>query len=801
MESFGRRALRAESAASLIEMEQVEDCSKNFADLDSLTGSLLVQSLNGERIVTMTQDELYLNSVEINGLTREQREFLNDTFSLDRQQSKGAWFFPERVNISGGVANLHWYFNACPRFHFNASAKEGGRVLLKSSPDAIFLWTVLKPLFEELAYPFQLRGELSGTLSEEESLAAWGKVDEFFSTLGFSVSPELALLRPGGGWHKLRSAREQLEAKRALLNALGREAKPSMGTRYRAYSSLPLVEQYYKKAKSDGRVKRKQVLTKAYQPLLSGFFEGDWLSLLNYLGEDPHPDEQIVTALPKTPLRIGGASRAAEIASKSGLPTEEVERIAAALWQQSSGQSPIEERVALLKKFWEIFDEIHARQMPGMKPLWGLVEEFGTVEFERGSASPHQPKLYLELLPAELIKDIERLWGTVMLTKWPDRMVTEPFPHQFIVDTFGPALSFWQSSALTAWFLCEGPYSRTDMTGLAHHQRRELAALKELNTPVNERLFEELIEAETRLGPGEQIEDDSNTTDVGYGVTVTVSLSTGTRRKGFEKLRDIITRHRRAWTEQYLDKYLRARWETDISDAARSFNLLLGEKGGKAPTLKQFARAATLPTNRWFGGDVSSLYAAIGEKSPAQPQRHAIMPEDIDTFVRAVFKQLPSIPFELYDGKIADESAQKSYLEELARLSVKYVQLEEAMGRSPEVKEIGEKFTYRCKAISSDVGEAWRIYSEAIKRAKSAKHLKGGKNISQSATTPEVQPQSFVEDRVIETSPKPKVKVDSPVITPVAKLPNPPEATRQKEGQVNTSEKKPSWLDRILGRR
>jgi hypothetical protein len=222
-----------------------------------------------------------------------------------------------------------------------------------------------------------------------------------------------------------------------------------------------------------------------------------------------------------------------------------------------------------------------------------------------------------------------------------------------MAETFGPALSFWQSCALTAWFICEGPYSRTDMAGLAHHQRRELHELKEMQTPVSEQLFVELIEGETRLGPEEEITRNESTTEVGYGFSFTVSMSAGTRRKGFEILRDIITRHRRSWADQHLNAYLRARWESDIKAATNAFNLLLGEKGGKSPTLKQFARSAALPTNHWFQGNVSGLYRTIGEKSPTEPTKLTLMPKDKPTLVRRVFENLPSLQFQMYEGRLS----------------------------------------------------------------------------------------------------------------------------------------------------
>lgn len=798
MESFGRRALQTESAAALLELERAEGRGERFSGLDSLIGDLIVRSLRGERVLTMKQDELYVNSVAVEGLGRGQRKFLDEAFGLERQQSRGAWFLPERANVGGGVANLSHYFMETPRFAHAAASSEGGRVLLKSSPDAIFLWAVLEPLFEELARPFELRGRLSGTLPNEEHALAWKGVDEFFRGLGFPELEEMSVLRHGGGWHRLKGAAEQVEAKRRLLAALAREADPSTGARYRARAVLPLVGQYYKKAKADGRVKRKQALTKAFQPLLAGFFGGDWLALVDYLGEEPHPEEQIVTALPKTTLKVGGASRAAEIAAKQGIPAEEVRKIAAALWQQSAGASPVEERVAVLRRYWQAFDELHGRQRPGMRPLWGLVEESASVDLrEPDPDSPYQAKLYLELLPRELVADIERLWGTVMLTKWPDRIVSEPFPHFLMVETFGPALKFWQSCALTAWFICEGPYSRTDMAGLAHHERRELSELKGIGTPIDERLFEELIRAEKRLGPAEPITDKSSSTDVGYGFTVTMSVSSGSRRKGFEGLRDVITRHRRAWAEQHLDRYLRALWETEIGEAARAFNLLLGEKGGKAPTLKQFAKAATPATNHWFGGDVSALYGAIGEKSPAAPQRRELMPKDRERFVRLVMGPLPSLQYERYPGRMSDAETQDFARKELAELGLKYVQLEEALGRAPEMKELGEKFTYRSKVIADDDGEAWRIYVQAVERAK-AEMARGGAKVvgTTQPDVPAAPPKSEAPPPGRRVAPAPPAPPP-----PIPPKPEVPQRPREARPQPEAPEKKRSWLDRLLGRR
>src|SRR6185503_14747708 len=72
---------------------------------------------------------------------------------------------------------------------------ERGKVVLKSSPDSVFFWAVLGPMFQQLLRPFELRARLSGTLSSEESDSAWKEVDLFFKSLGFSGVLKKSTLR------------------------------------------------------------------------------------------------------------------------------------------------------------------------------------------------------------------------------------------------------------------------------------------------------------------------------------------------------------------------------------------------------------------------------------------------------------------------------------------------------------------------------------------------------------------------------------------------------------------------------
>ncbi len=725
--SFGRQALQTETAFALLELESRVGRSNGFKTLDALVGEFLLRSLRGERVIEMIQRREYEHSIVIPGLRDEYRAFVEDTFRLERQQARGAWFLPDEVSLRVGMLNLPANFQKYPRFASSITWEEHGQVSLGNSANALLVWAILEPLFDALFQPFVLRGRLAGSKSQEEQLKSWHAVDVVLETLGFTVSHELAVMRYGGGWHKLRSG-EQLVVKQRLLAALARQAEPSMGARYRAYCLRLLLDHYYKKAKADGRVKRKQALTKPLERMIAGYFGGDWLAFLRYIDEEPHPEEQIVTALPKTRLHVGGVSRAVEVAAEMGIPAEEVERMMAAYWQQDSGASPIEQRVDLLSRYWHVFDEIHARQTEGMKALWGLVEDSRSFDFYNHLQSPYQPRLYLQHLPKSMLSEIERLWGTVMLPRWPDRIVSEPFPHMLLAETLGPALKFWHGCALTAWFVCEGPYSRTNMAGLAEYYRREISELEDLGTPVDSRLFEELVKAEANLGPPQPVNQHSSMTQGKSGISITITMSSGTRREGFKILRDIITRYRRQWTQEHLDRYLRMRWEYEIREAGHAYNQLLHDIG-KAPTPKQFAKVAAQATNHWFGGDVSGLYGAIREKSPVHPLRTTILPADTYTFAFSIFKALGGEAFQQMSMSTPqqDFEARKQEwdrylkLKELAERSVWYVQLEEGLGRLPELKEFGLKqFAQLSTVVIDDIDKAWRIYSEAIQAAKAS---------------------------------------------------------------------------------
>jgi hypothetical protein len=551
------------------------------------------------------------------------------------------------------------------------------------------------------------------------------------------VGPEFAALRPGGGWSK-RNGAEQRAAKAALADTLRREAErlgPALlGERYRTHRLLPLVSRYYVKAKKDGRVLRRSALTRGLEDTLSGFFGGDWLAFLDYLGEEPHPDEHIDTAVPEARLYLSPSREAAGMLTAEGIGEEQLRLIAASLFGGET--SPIQKRLAALRRYWREFDDLHARQRSGMEPLWGLVEEWGrfSLSGHQDESSPYRERLYLRALSADLLEEVGELWGTAMLPREPGNIVTEPFPHARLAETFGPALRFWHGCALTAWFLCEGPYSRTDMAGLEDYHRRELAELEDLGTSIDQMMFAELIAGERRLGPPETVYDETKATkiEVRPGVVITTGTGSSSRRIGFESLRDLITKHRRARAEAHLEDYLRCRAEGDVREAALVFHKKSAERGGKPPTPKQFAKTAAVATNRWFGGDVSLLYRAFGERSPVSPKRSRVIPKDVKAFVERVYALLGVVEGEPYPFGLEEREGQEHLRKsiendgrsQLANMALDYLRLEEALGRPPTLKEIGRsKLEYRAEkaGLGPRMEETWGRYEHAVRDALAGK--------------------------------------------------------------------------------
>lgn len=719
---FGKRALEL-SVANFLWLERDCGINREFQELEELIVKCTLAPLQGERLIAIENTPLG-DSIELKNLDNQDLAYLESNFSLNNQQSKGAWYVSDQLKLPIGLLNFPYYLRKYPRYSNTISQEERAYVSAADSSQAIFIWSVLVPLFEELLLPFELRGRLTGSMDREEQKAAWAGIDTFLETIGIQASDELVMMRFGGSWSKLRS-KDQISLKIKLLESLAAQISPYTIARYRASAIQALITRYFGKAKKSSPT-MKQVLTKPLQRSLSAFFGGDWLSFLKYIGEEPSPQERIVTALAETRLFVEANARAAEVAKDHGLPVGEVERMLSTFWDSPKTSSPVQERVSVLQDYWQEFKSIHERQTSGMNSLWGLIEEDFTFRLDADDENNQEKiflrSLYRRLFSAKLIHQIEALWGTKFLGQWPDSIVTEISPHAAFLETFGPALTFWHGVALTAWFICEGPYSRTDLKGLSKYYEKELAQLEASGFSIPPNLLVELIEAENRLGEPMPIERPHPVGEDTSGITIMFSTVVGYRRTGFGILKEIIIKYLNRWGEQYFESYLRHRWESEICEAARDYNKLY-EKKGKNPTLKQFAHFAEHATNHWFGGDIGSLYAAFGEKVPVESKRQLFVPADKESFVWKIFFALGGRLTKWSELQKRNDDRKKlndewrAYLERkrLAELSITYLQLREAIGRPPELKNFGRaKFEATATTLCNDIDEAWRMYQQTI---------------------------------------------------------------------------------------
>jgi hypothetical protein len=94
------------------------------------------------------------------------------------------------------------------------------------------------------------------------------------------------------------------------------------------------------------------------------------------------------------------------------------------------------------------------------------------------------------------------------------------------------------------------------------------------------------------------------------------------------------------------------------------------------------------------------------------------MPADVIGFAKRLYESLPSQPFLLPDGTYPSSYRLAEYMEEVANLGIKYIQMEEGLGRPPEMKELGKKFPHYSKAMPGDLHEAWEGFVKKVKGAR-----------------------------------------------------------------------------------
>ena len=679
--NLGRRLAATATAQEWLGAEDDSDAGARFAVVDGLLAAACATAFAGKAPLQVTGPA---ERVEVTAqhLPAAAHANLTELFDLDAQRATGAWWLPEVATVAPGRINLPAYYATNPRWAMNTASTLSGRVRVIGSPAALACWALLTPFGEAVYAPLILRGPQAGGLEPDARDAAWAAVDTLYAALGLTgdtVAATLTRMRPGNGWTRLTTD-EQIAAKVALIHALRAAVDVTTVRRWRAEVLRPLVTRYYAKAKKDTPT-AKAVLIKALQPAVAAYFGGSWLALLDYLGEAPAPGEQIVPALPEPRLYVQGSEKVQQVAAQKNLPVEAVQEVLSSIYGSAEVRSPVERRLEVLRGYWQFIDAAHARQAPGMAALDDLASTTG---FGIGNdKEPFPTPAYERLLPAPTLADVDTLWGGACVPRYPDRIASAVFPHAYLTAALGPALSFWHGVGLTGWYVCEGPSSRTDLDGMAEYYARDVAALADAGTPIDPQLFVDLRAAQRRLGPPQELWAD--TREIAPGMTI--RTGGGTRRDGFEILRDIITTHRRAWAGQHLEAALRHAWEAPLREVARQANLAVARRG-KLPTAKQFATLAAPTANAWFGGDLNAVYAAVGEKPPGEQRRVQLMPYDRSRLCTEVFTALGGryIP-NSHAAADYDGNELSWIMRRMAAEAPRFVQLEEVLDRPPTADE------------------------------------------------------------------------------------------------------------------
>ena len=136
--------------------------------------NVLVRSLRAEYVVE-TKKGLHGDSVSITGLEGDSKDTLDRWFSVVSQHARGTWFLPEKMTLKPGLASLPWTFATYPRYATGIVWEERAGVVPVDCPDAVPIWSIFQPLFEQLFAPIELRGRLVGTKSAEDQLAGVGR--------------------------------------------------------------------------------------------------------------------------------------------------------------------------------------------------------------------------------------------------------------------------------------------------------------------------------------------------------------------------------------------------------------------------------------------------------------------------------------------------------------------------------------------------------------------------------------------------------------------------------------------------
>lgn len=699
----GRQLWESADAGEYLQVEQATEARKQFEELDDVLKKLVKVSLRGRQAVkarrktrTGNQPGLYFPE-----LGKQERELIEEYFMPVNQEARGQWALPEAWTASCGPANLTFHHAEAPeamltlamddrtRVEMTIQARDEGQT--RGHDATICLWALL-PFYEQLAAPLFLRSaprlRPAGAKKLADQQERWQEAEAFYSQLGVDqtlIEPFL----PGNGFASL--SRDQVIELRGKLLDGWEEISLRAADYWRAISVGELVDRFYKRAAKGGAPTRKQVMKKALEPTLTLWFGGDWVAFLDYLGEEPAPQEELVTSLPETSL-VGAPS--ADDSQVAEIDQQEIELILSSYWGQAGG-NPARQRVEALSGLWERAEQVYLKldiaDDNGLSDQ--VVEQLGGAWWSN-PRFPDKHAIPLEsLLGPDLADTIERLWGTSTPERYTGRLVTERYPLRAAVEVLGDAWVYWHGKV--AWLysaMCEDTVSVNQLKRVFSGGGHEEKQLERAGFPIPEEFFGQ---AQAEIESLDDFEPPKGllglvVKSIGGGGGPGVSISIGDPHeddddtyvdpKSLGRLLQILLNARAQWAQDNLAGWLEYRWTKQLSEAADQYQRQLARRG-KPPTNTQLFKLGEEPARWWFGGSIDGVCGALAVPSPGQEPYERLLPGDVDAFERRLFTRLGGHPYNSDDTD--KENDRQSEISGLVDTSVRLLRQTEALGERP----------------------------------------------------------------------------------------------------------------------
>jgi hypothetical protein len=210
-----------------------------------------------------------------------------------------------------------------------------------------------------------------------------------------------------------------------------------------------------------------------------------------------------------------------------------------------------------------------------------------------------------------------------------------------------------------------------------------------------------------RLGPIEE-RTETISEESEAGISITLTAARGERRDGYEMLRDVITRHRRA--EKYLTAYLDARWKADVQSAGEAYHRHTADRA-RPPTVKQFAEMAGPARTNWFAGDLAAVYNVLGLRSPLPPTTYRrCIPENASGFTKRLRQVLRAVSST--DASTKDTVRFTNSTQVLAQHSLTWLGQMEVLGKPPELAQFIKRDYFK---QAYRTGSGWPSCSESTR--------------------------------------------------------------------------------------